>query len=84
VTRRSLRPYTELADVLTRLGASTRDARRARGLTIPAAAEQIGIGDTTLWQLETGSNNPTVATALLVLRWLDTRTVQPVLTRSRP
>lgn len=83
MTRRPT-PYAELADVLDRLGAIVREARRARGLTHAQAARQIGIGDATVRRLEEGLDPYTSTTAQAVLYWLGTPAQQPELARSRP
>jgi transcriptional regulator with XRE-family HTH domain len=67
-----LSPYSELAEVLTALPLLLREARRARGLSQRAAAEQIGFTFATVSRIEAGRDGM-VSNALAVLRWLDTR-----------
>lgn len=63
-------PYTELADVLDGLPLLVREARRARGLSLRAAADQIGIGFATVSRIE-GGNDCALSNAVAVVRWLD-------------
>jgi DNA-binding XRE family transcriptional regulator len=44
--------------------------REGQSLTLAAAAEQIGIGVTTLANYEAGTSKPTLATVQAILAWL--------------
>jgi ribosome-binding protein aMBF1 (putative translation factor) len=62
-------PYAELTDVLANLPLLCRERRRQDGLSVRAAAEQIGISFSTVSRFENGedANESTLAA---VLRWL--------------
>lgn len=64
--------YTELAGVLTSLPLLVREARRARGLSIRAAAKQIGCSFSTVLRFENGEDC-NLSNAQLMLSWLDDR-----------
>jgi len=66
-----LTSYAELADVLGNLPLLLREARRARGLSLRAAAAQLGIGFTTVSRMESGEDCA-LSSAMAVLRWLGT------------
>lgn len=66
----SLRLYGELADVLGLLPLLVREARRARGLTIRAAADEVGLAHSSLHRIEQGEDCR-LSSALLVLAWLE-------------
>jgi HTH-type transcriptional regulator/antitoxin HipB len=53
------------------LGRALRDRRRARGLTQSAAAEQAGIGQPTLSNIERGVTHPSLETLLPLLAVLE-------------
>lgn len=78
MTRR-LTPYAELADILNRLGPLVSDARRARGLDQKTAATRAGIAPSTLCRLEARGRDVSLPSAVKLLRWLDTTTVQPTI-----
>lgn len=64
--------YSNLADVIEALPFLVREARRARGLSVRAAAVQIGCSFSTISRFENGDDvNLSNATALL--RWLNQR-----------
>jgi ribosome-binding protein aMBF1 (putative translation factor) len=65
-------PYSELADVIAALPLLLREARRARGLSLRAAAAEIGIGFATVTRIEQGVDC-VLSNAVAVLRWLDRR-----------
>lgn len=65
--------YTELAGVLGALPMLLREARRSRGLSLRATAEQVGIDFNTLRRIEVGGQFNTKA-LLPILRWLDQTT----------
>lgn len=65
-------PYAELADVIANLPVLLREARRARGLSLRAAAKELGMSFSTVTRMEEG-NDCALANAVAVLRWLDTR-----------
>lgn len=70
-----LTPYAELADVIANLPLLLREARRARGLSMRAAANQLGMSLATVSRMEAG-NDCALSNAVAVLRWLD-RTREP-------
>jgi ribosome-binding protein aMBF1 (putative translation factor) len=63
-------PYTELADVIANLPLLLREARRARGLSMRAAAASIGLSHSTITRIEAGEDCA-LSNAVAVLRWLD-------------
>lgn len=65
-------PYSELADVIAALPLLVCEARRARGLSLRAAAAEIGIGFATVTRIEQGEDC-VLSNAVAVLRWLDRR-----------
>lgn len=65
-----LTAYTELADVMANLGMLTREARRARGLSLRAAGDQIGCSTGPLIRIENGED-VNLSNAMAILRWLD-------------
>lgn len=64
--------YTELARVLDNLPLLLKEARRARGLSVRAAADELDISPSTVSRIENG-HDAVVSNSLAVLRWLDTR-----------
>lgn len=62
--------YTELGRILTLLGFLAREQRRARGLSLRAAAKEIGVSFSTLDRIE-GGENAQIDSALAILKWLD-------------
>lgn len=62
--------YAELAGVLTALPMLLREARRARGLSIRAAASQIGCSFSTIHRIEHGED-AVMSNVSGVMRWLD-------------
>lgn len=68
---RKLTGYGELAEVLVSLPLILREMRRARGISLRKAAEEIGVGFTTLHRMENETSSFDVRTALAVMRWLD-------------
>lgn len=65
-------PYSEIADLLDRLGSILYEARRARGLSQRAAAAEIHLSPSTLSRIETG-DDCSLENAKTVIRWLDRR-----------
>ncbi len=63
-------PYPEIADVLGRLPVLLREARRARRLSVRAAAAQLGMSFATVSRIEAGEDC-VLSNAVAVLRWLD-------------
>ena len=59
--------------ILNRLGENIKLARLRRKLSAERVAEQAGISRTTLWQLEKGTANVSLATLLRVLSVLGMR-----------
>jgi ribosome-binding protein aMBF1 (putative translation factor) len=72
VSTSKLTTYTEMARVLAALPMLVREARRARGLSIRAAAVQIGCSFSTVTRFERGEDC-TLSNAALMLAWLDDR-----------
>lgn len=62
--------YGELATILERLPDLIRDSRRARGLSLRAAAKEIGVQNSTLLRIE-GGEGFNSKQAVPLLRWLD-------------
>lgn len=67
-----LATYEELAALLASLPMLLREARRARRLSLRAAAEQIGVSYSTIHRLEYGGDCERM-TAVAILGWLDRR-----------
>ena len=65
-----LSSYTELAQVIEDLPVIVKSARRMRRLSLRGAAEQIGLGFTTVQRVEAGADMDT-GTLKALLRWLD-------------
>ena len=62
---------TDRADIHDRLATSLREARKARGLSLDAAAKLSGVSRSMVSQIERGESSPTVATL-----WALTRALQ--------
>lgn len=62
---------SSLADQLEALPARCAEARAYRALTFRAAAEEIGITQSALWQFEHGRNTG-LRTLVAIARWVDT------------
>jgi transcriptional regulator with XRE-family HTH domain len=62
-------PSTQAAAVLAALPLLVREARRAQGLSVRAAAAQVGCSFSTISRFENGQN-VTVANAVALVRWL--------------
>ncbi len=69
----SLTPYGELAAVIDNLPLLVREARRARGLSLRAAGEQVGLAYTVLARVENGQHTMQAHSVAAILRWLDTK-----------
>ncbi len=63
-------PYAELAGVIAALPLLLREARRAQGLSMRAAAAQLGMSFSTVDRIERGEDC-VLSNAVAVLRWLD-------------
>jgi DNA-binding XRE family transcriptional regulator len=63
-------PYSEVADLLSRLGLILREARRARGLSQRAAAAELHLSYSTISRIENGEDCD-LSNAVTVIRWLD-------------
>lgn len=63
-------PYVELVSVIESLPVLLREARRARGLSIRAAAAELGVSFATVARIEQGEDG-LLSNAVAVLRWLD-------------
>lgn len=59
----------ELIDLLVNLPSLLRETRETRGLSIRAAAREMGISFATVSRIEDGKDHM-VSTALVVLRWV--------------
>lgn len=68
----SLTGYRELAELLGQLPLLLREARRARGLSVRAAARELGCSFATVSRIE-GGEDCVLSNAVTVLRWLDRR-----------
>ena len=64
-------PYAELAEVISSLHIIIRSARRARGLSVRAAAKQMGISFSTLSRCETRTGDLRMDNLVAILHWLD-------------
>ena len=62
-------PYGELIEVLTNLRLLVRETRRRRGLSIRAAAEQLGLSHTVISRFEEGAGVQ-LGNAIVLLRWV--------------
>jgi ribosome-binding protein aMBF1 (putative translation factor) len=71
-------PYRELASVIASLPVLLREARRARGLSLRAAAKQLGMSFSTVTRIEAGEDCA-LSNATAVLKWLDQTAPEPVL-----
>jgi ribosome-binding protein aMBF1 (putative translation factor) len=65
-----LTSYAELAAVIGNLPLLMREARRARGLSMRAAAAEIGCSAPTIHRMESGADCA-LSNAAAVLLWLD-------------
>lgn len=65
-----LSAYSELADVLRLLPLLLREARRARRLSVRAAASELGMSFSTVSRMEAGEDC-VMSNVVAVLRWLD-------------
>ena len=65
-----LTSYAEMTDVIGRLPTLLRDARRARGLSLRAAGDEMGMSFNTVARIEQGVDCA-LSNAVAVLRWLD-------------
>ena len=63
-------PYVELAEVVASLPLLLREARRARRLSMRAAAREMGISFSTVTRIEQGEDCA-LSNAMTVFRWLD-------------
>lgn len=61
--------YDELIKVLTNLRFLVRETRRRRGLSIRAAAEQLGLSHTVISRFEEGAGVQ-LGNAIVLLRWV--------------
>lgn len=64
-----LTTYNELADVLANLSMLLREARRARQLSVRAAARQLGMSFATVSRVESGEDCM-LSNVVAILRWL--------------
>lgn len=68
--------HSAILAVLGNLPAIVRETRRARGLNLRDAAEQIGVAFSSLGRFERG-HDLTLSNAIAVLRWIDQPTGPP-------
>lgn len=66
----ALTSYAELADMLASLPMLLREARRARRLSVRAAAREMNMSFATVSRIENGEDC-VLSNAVTVLRWLD-------------
>lgn len=66
-----LTPYGELAAILDALPLLLREQRRARRLSMAAAAQQIGTNSATVYRIEAEQGQASLPNAIAVLRWMD-------------
>lgn len=67
----TLTSYAELSDLLASLPVLLREARRARRLSVRAAAREMNMSFATVSRIENGEDC-VLSNAVTVLRWLDT------------
>lgn len=65
--------YRELAGILVNMPLLVREARRARGLSLRAAARQMEVGVSTLMRFEDGETGCHSSFLVVALEWLDRR-----------
>lgn len=68
-----LSTYADFAEAIVQLPVVLRAARRMRGLSLRAAAKEIGISFSTVDRVESGKEIDT-GTLVAVMRWLDDNT----------
>jgi hypothetical protein len=71
-----LSSYTELAEVVALLPTLLREGRRARRLSVRAAAAQLDMSFATVSRIE-GGHDCALSNAMAVLRWLDASPATP-------
>jgi ribosome-binding protein aMBF1 (putative translation factor) len=71
LARAPLRSYTELIEILQSLPLLVRETRRARGLNLRDAADEIGFSFNTLSRFERGQHDLQLSNVVMLLRWLD-------------
>lgn len=74
--------YAELVDVLDLLPRLLREIRRLRGLSLRAAADEIGVAFNSLSRFERGQD-VLLSNAVAVLKWLDQPPVSAALPEVR-
>ncbi|HEY9418066.1 MAG TPA: helix-turn-helix transcriptional regulator [Pseudonocardia sp.] len=65
-----LSPYSELIGILDAPPLLVRENRRRLGLSLRAAAKQIGVADSTIHRTEQGNDVPSLTNAIAMLRWI--------------
>lgn len=63
--------YNEVVTFLEHLGEIVRHEREERGLSLPKAADEIGVPLTHLWAIEYDSDEADVVVIVKLLRWLE-------------
>ena len=69
---RGASPHTLAADLIENIGPDLTRKRLRLDLSLAEAATRVGVGTTTLTNLEAGTSNPTRSTIVSALRWLAT------------
>ena len=67
----ALAPYTDVLAVIDSLPVILREARRRRGASVRAAAQEIGVSFSTVSRIETGADC-NLSHAVAALRWAST------------
>jgi ribosome-binding protein aMBF1 (putative translation factor) len=68
----SLSPYDELISILDSLPVLVREKRRRLGLSLRAAADEIGMSAPTIQRCEAGQKEVSLTNATILLRWVGT------------
>lgn len=66
-----LTTYAEMANVLGNLTFLVRECRRARRLSMRAAATEMGLAPSVLHRMEQGTSAPALPNVVAILIWLD-------------
>lgn len=69
-----LTTYAEMANVLGNLTFLVRECRRARRLSMRAAATEMGLAPSVLHRMEQGTSAPALPNVVAILIWLDWQT----------
>ena len=66
----ALSPYDELISILDSLPVLVREKRRRLGLSLRAAADEIGMSAPTIQRCEAGQKEVSLTNATILLRWV--------------